>query len=36
MSVPYDEIFFTWCVVKDADREVTAVAIALEFNGFKQ
>jgi hypothetical protein len=37
MPVLYDLRFFgIWCVVKDVDRKVTAVVIALEFNGLKQ
>jgi hypothetical protein len=37
MSVLFDSRFFViWCVVKDVDREVTAVVIVLEFNGLKQ
>jgi hypothetical protein len=37
MSVLFDSrIFIVWCVVKDVDREVAAVMIALESSGFKQ
>jgi hypothetical protein len=37
MSVLFNlKFFFILCVVKDVDRNITAVVIALEFNGLKQ
>jgi hypothetical protein len=37
MSVLLDSnSFVIWCGMNDVDREVTAVVIALEFNGLKQ